>query len=271
MKKRIIIPVATIAVIILCIFSIKIFNKGKIENVQAESAAENINSNKDNAIKGKEDNNTNKVDENKSSNKDTNKSKDSTVEAKKEEVKEVKEDNKAKEESIESTVNKVAEKEKDIKGKENKSENKTEYVTVPNILKQSNNSVYVKLRNTPGIVVDENPKYVESKLPPNTVISQDPAPGTRVPYGTKLTFVCSKESNLNENNPYYNDVLPDVVGMKQGAGMYKLNKMGFGMITEVIEGPKSLTGKIAKTVPSAGTKMKANQWVTLYIYNELTE
>lgn len=46
-----------------------------------------------------------------------------------------------------------------------------------------------------GIIADQDPKYVDSKLPPYTVISQYPAPGT------KLTFVCSKKSKLNENNP----------------------------------------------------------------------
>lgn len=268
MKKKIII-VSVVVVILLGTFSIKVLNQKKIMANKNEVISENA-TNKNNADNKKEESNFNKEEKiNKEESKDNLKSKENISEPKEKSKGELKE--KKNNADLEKKSDKYSKSNSNkVENKTNNSQNNVKYVTVPNILNQSCNSVYVKLWHTPGIIPDENPKFVDSKLPPNTVISQDPAPGTRVQYGTKLTFVCSRECKLNEKNPYYDDILPDVVGMSEGKAMYKLNKMGFGMITEVVKGPKNLTGKVAKTSPSAGTKIKPNQWVTLYIYNKVT-
>jgi eukaryotic-like serine/threonine-protein kinase len=126
-------------------------------------------------------------------------------------------------------------------------------VSVPDVLNQSESSARSELRAANLLV---NVESEESELPEDTVIEQDPTPGSSVEEGEQVTIVLSEGPG---------DVsVPNVVGQSRESAVARLSALGLNIrIVEVETESQSEDGDVLDQVPSPGTNVPPGSDVTI--------
>ncbi|MCR5783292.1 MAG: PASTA domain-containing protein [Clostridia bacterium] len=133
-------------------------------------------------------------------------------------------------------------------------------VAVPEVVKnESLNDVKDRLKKLGFNVKTEG--VADSSVGAGKVIKTDPAPGTRLPYGSTVTIYYAEESKPEDTTV----VVPEVKKTESLNDVRaKLEKMGFKVKTEGIADSSVGAGKVIKTDPAPGTRLPYGSTVTVY-------
>jgi serine/threonine-protein kinase len=128
-------------------------------------------------------------------------------------------------------------------------------VDVPNVKHQSATDAQNLLRSK-GFQVQEQ-TAPNSTAPANTVVRQDPSPGTSVKFGSSVTIFISPGGSL----------VPAVVGDNYQVALGKLGNAGFSNIANPIyvSNPQLSNGTVVAQSPHAGNRVPANTQITLTV------
>jgi eukaryotic-like serine/threonine-protein kinase len=95
-----------------------------------------------------------------------------------------------------------------------------------------------------------------SHAPPNTVVRQDPSPGTKAKVGSTVTIFVPPNGNL----------VPNVVGQNYQVALGNLNNAGFTNIQVVhVSNPQLSNGTVVLQSPKAGQRVPAGTQITLSV------
>jgi serine/threonine-protein kinase len=95
-----------------------------------------------------------------------------------------------------------------------------------------------------------------STAPPNTVVRQDPPPGSSAKFGSTVTIFVSPGGSL----------VPDVVGENYQVALGKLGNAGFSNISVVnVTNPQLSNGTVVQQSPRAGQRVAASTQITLTV------
>ena len=129
-------------------------------------------------------------------------------------------------------------------------------VTLPDVVGQQEETARAELERL-GFLVDVDPE--NSDEPERTVIGQDPGGGSRLPRGDRITLIVSTGAGTV--------ILPDVVGQPEETAIDTLTGRGAANI-QVIEqetDDESADGRVLDQAPSPGTRIRADEQVTIFV------
>ena len=114
-------------------------------------------------------------------------------------------------------------------------------VSVPNVQGKQENDAASTLQNDGFTVAVQ--QDTTSTQPAGTVVNQNPAPGTQVPPGSKVTIFVSGAASV-----------PNVVGLPQASAEASLQSSGFKVTVETVPGPEGTApGTVWQQTPKANT------------------
>src|SRR6185437_17152202 len=94
-----------------------------------------------------------------------------------------------------------------------------------------------------------------STQPAGTVVNQNPAPGTQVPPGSKVTIFVSAAASV-----------PDVVGLSQASAEASLQSSGFKVSVQTVPGPAGTApGTVWQQTPKGTTTAAQGTQVTILV------
>ncbi|MBU1492670.1 MAG: Stk1 family PASTA domain-containing Ser/Thr kinase [Actinobacteria bacterium] len=132
-------------------------------------------------------------------------------------------------------------------------------VEVPNLLDMTlDNARSVIL--AAGLTLGDITTEVSPVVPADTILSQDPPPGTIVDAGTSIDIVVSAGTDAIE--------MPNVVGKSQAEAIFQLGEAGFTSGQIVIEEQPSnevLEGFVIETIPVAGNQVAGSSTITVIV------
>src|SRR5689334_2496790 len=126
-------------------------------------------------------------------------------------------------------------------------------VSVPNVQGKQENDAASTLQNDGFTVAVQ--QDATSTQPAGTVVNQNPAPGTQVPPGSKVTIFVSGAASV-----------PNVVGLSQASAEASLQSSGFKVTVETVPGPDGTApGTVWKQTPLANTTGAQGSPVTILV------
>ncbi|HEU5392980.1 MAG TPA: Stk1 family PASTA domain-containing Ser/Thr kinase [Streptosporangiaceae bacterium] len=126
-------------------------------------------------------------------------------------------------------------------------------VSVPNVQGKQENDAASTLQNDGFTVAVQ--QDTTSTQPAGTVVNQNPAPGTQVPPGSKVTIFVSGAASV-----------PNVVGLSQASAEASLQSSGFKVAVETVPGPDGTApGTVWKQTPIANTTEAQGSTVTILV------
>ena len=129
-------------------------------------------------------------------------------------------------------------------------------VTVPDVRNQSYNDASAWLTGL-GLAVQVTNQPRDSS-PPDTVINQNPAPGTRVPAGTTVTLTVSSGTASVQ--------VPDVTGLSESQASNELGQAGLSVSSVRNQPSDSIPqGDVVSTDPAAGSSVPKGTAVTIFV------
>ena len=107
-------------------------------------------------------------------------------------------------------------------------------------------------------------------VPAGSVISQDPAAGTKVDKGSKVSFVVSTGSPSPSPSPSPTTTaagvaVPNVLGMQSSAAEQQMTALGLTVVYRQKPNTGQPSGTVVKIKPDAGTVVPASSTVLLII------
>jgi serine/threonine-protein kinase len=135
---------------------------------------------------------------------------------------------------------------------------------VPNVTNKQVEFAIAQLERNGFSVGDQ--KYVNRAVPRNTVLEQDPLPGSADEDCSFLTFFCSKPSvDLTVSaGPGSGDV-PSTAGLSQEEATEKLEEAGFEAGVERVNSKTVEEGLVVRSEPGGGTTATKGSTVTLFV------
>jgi len=126
-------------------------------------------------------------------------------------------------------------------------------VSVPNVQGKQENDAASTLQNDGFTVAVQ--QDTTSTQPAGTVVNQNPAPGTQVPPGSKVTIFVSGAASV-----------PNVVGLSQASAEASLQSSGFKVTVETVPGPAGTQpGTVWQQTPKSDTTATQGSPVTILV------
>jgi len=126
-------------------------------------------------------------------------------------------------------------------------------VSVPNVQGKQENDAASTLQNQGFTVAVQ--QDTTSTLPAGQVVNQNPAPGTQVPPGSKVTIFVSGATSV-----------PNVVGLSQASAEASLQSSGFKVTVDTVPGPAGTQpGSVWQQTPKATTTAAQGTTVTILV------
>jgi eukaryotic-like serine/threonine-protein kinase len=126
-------------------------------------------------------------------------------------------------------------------------------VSVPNVQGKQENDAASTLQNAGFTVAVQ--QDTASTQPAGTVVNQNPAPGTQVPPGSKVTIFVSGAASV-----------PNVVGLSQASAEASLQSSGFKVTVDTVAGPAGTQpGSVWQQTPKADTTAAQGTTVTILV------
>ena len=126
-------------------------------------------------------------------------------------------------------------------------------VSVPNVQGKQENDAASTLQNQGFTVAVQ--QDTTSTQPAGTVVNQNPAPGTQVPPGSKVTIFVSAAASV-----------PNVVGLSQASAEASLQSSGFKVTVDTVPGPAGTQpGSVWQQTPKATTTAAQGTTVTILV------
>jgi serine/threonine-protein kinase len=135
---------------------------------------------------------------------------------------------------------------------------------VPNVTNKQVEFAIAQLERK-GFDVGEE-KYVNRSVPRNTVLEQDPLPGSADEDCSFLTFFCSKPSvDLTVSAGPGSGEVPSTAGLSQEQATEKLEEAGFEVAVERVNSKTVEEGLVIRSEPGGGTTATKGSTVTLFV------
>ena len=135
---------------------------------------------------------------------------------------------------------------------------------VPNVTNKQVEFAIAQLERK-GFDVGEE-KYVNRSVPRNTVLEQDPLPGSADEDCSFLTFFCSKPTvDLTVSAGPGSGEVPSTAGLSQEAATEKLEEAGFEAGVERVNSKTVEEGLVVRSEPGGGTTATKGSTVTLFV------
>jgi beta-lactam-binding protein with PASTA domain len=135
---------------------------------------------------------------------------------------------------------------------------------VPNVTNKQVEFAIAQLERK-GFDVGEE-KFVERQAPKNTVLEQDPLPGSAEEDCSFIVFFCSKPTvDLTVSAGPGSGEIPRVNGLAQAAAEQKLEKAGFEVAIERVNSKSVEEGLVVFSEPRGGDSATHGSTVTLFI------
>ena len=135
---------------------------------------------------------------------------------------------------------------------------------VPNVTNKQVEFAIAQLERK-GFDVGEE-KYVNRAVPRNTVLEQDPLPGSAEEDCSFLTFFCSKPSvDLTVSAGPGSGEVPSTAGLSQEEATKKLEEAGFEAGVERVNSKTVDEGLVVRSEPGGGTTATKGSTVTLFV------
>jgi len=135
---------------------------------------------------------------------------------------------------------------------------------VPNVTNKQVEFAIAQLERK-GFDVGEE-KYVNRSLPRNTVLEQDPLPGSADEDCSFLTFFCSKPAvDLTISAGPGSGEVPSTAGLSQQQATEKLEEAGFEAGVERVNSKSVEEGLVVRSVPGGATTATKGSTVTLFV------
>lgn len=135
---------------------------------------------------------------------------------------------------------------------------------VPNVTNKQVEFAIAQLERK-GFDVGEE-KYVNRAVPRNTVLEQDPLPGSAEEDCFFLTFFCSKPTvDLTVSAGPGSGEVPSTAGLSQEAATEKLEEAGFEAGVERVNSKTVDEGLVVRSEPGGGTTATKGSTVTLFV------
>jgi len=126
-------------------------------------------------------------------------------------------------------------------------------VSVPNVQGKQENDAASTLQNQGFTVAVQ--QDTTSTLPAGQVVNQNPAPGTQVPPGSKVTIFVSGATSV-----------PNVVGLSQASAEASLQSSGFKVTVDTVAGPAGTQpGSVWQQTPKGTTTAAQGTTVTILV------
>src|SRR5689334_5389542 len=126
-------------------------------------------------------------------------------------------------------------------------------VSVPNVQGKQENDAASTLQNQGFTVAVQ--QDTTSTLPAGQVVNQNPAPGTQVPPGSKVTIFVSGATSV-----------PNVVGLSQASAEASLQSSGFKVTVDTVPGPAGTQpGTVWQQTPKSETTAAQGTTVTILV------
>lgn len=136
-----------------------------------------------------------------------------------------------------------------------------EMVEIPTLKNKDHNEMKFHLTDDLGLVVEEVPEY-NPEVASNLIIRSDPAEGTEVKKGSKITVYWSMGPEKKEV------VVPELRDLTYEQALNRLNEHKLKMGKTFPEGRQGYTGKIVDQAPKAGETVVEDTAIDIYFESE---
>ena len=135
---------------------------------------------------------------------------------------------------------------------------------VPNVTNKQLEFAIAQLERKGFSVGEEN--YVNRTVPRNTVLEQDPLPGSADEDCSFLSFFCSKPSvDLTISAGPGSGEVPSTAGLSEAAATKKLEEAGFEAGVQRVDSSSVEEGLVVRSEPGGGTTATKGSTVTLFV------